>query len=68
MFPSKTESTRSNHKTKFIVVNGSTSLASYICGLFDVPSDSGRRGVVLVLSVLTIPTLSLFSYAFLLPL
>ena len=54
MFPSKTESTKSNHKTKFIVVNGSTSLlASCICGLFDLISRGrcslatfGRTSVV----------------------
>ena len=38
VYSSKTESTKSNHKTKFIVVNGSTSLASCICGLFDLIS------------------------------
>ena len=38
MYSSKTESTKSNLKTKFIVVNGSTSLASCICGLFDLIS------------------------------
>ena len=34
VFPSKTESMKSAHKTNFIVVDGSTSIASCICKFF----------------------------------
>ena len=41
VFPSKTESMKSAHKTNFIVVDGSTSIASCICKFFDLISLGG---------------------------